>query len=211
MNIKTKKIIAREFLYGILFLLLGVGLYYSTYPYNYYLKNKKNVKATEINKLKSHRDSLESTFKEKKSTQEWFYKQVMTEYDVYNVNRVDVLWNRFMEISDNDSIEIKWKGKWKEDDITLFFESIGFYSPDSLDNFIRRYSYSKSELSAIQKVENIDREIKLLKNDLNSIRFLSNNDKIVFVRKSLFILLFLLFILRYAYYGTKWSIKTLKN
>ncbi len=211
MNTKQKKILAREFLVTIIFLLLGVGLYYSTFPYNYYLENKKNKKATEINKLTGLRDSLVSIFEEKKTAQEWFYKQVTTEYEVYNVNRVDVLWNRFLEISDNDSIEIKWKGKWKVDDITLFFEKIGFSRPDSLNNFIKRYSYSKSESSAKQKVENINNDIKILKKDFNSISILSPQMQIDFLKKSLLVLFIILFMLRYIYYGIKWSLKTLKE
>ena len=105
MNIKYKKIIAREFLVTIIFLLLGVGLYYSTLPYNYFLQNKKTKETTEINRQTNIRDSLARIFEEKKLAQDWFYKQVISEYEVYNIKSVDVLWNRFLTISNNDSIK----------------------------------------------------------------------------------------------------------
>lgn len=211
MNIRTKKIIAREFLYTILFLLLGAGFYYSIVPYNYYLENKKNKRSTEINKLTSFRDSLASLFEEKRSAQEWFCKQVTAEYEVYNVNNVDVLWNRFLEISNNDSIEIKWEGKWKEDNVTNFFEKIGFSNPDSLDNFIKKNSYSKFESSTKQKVENINSKISILNRNIKSISIISHSEQIDFLKKFMLALLILLFGLRHTYCVIRWSIKILRE
>ena len=92
LTMQTKKIIAREFLMLVLLVLLSSIFYFSTFVYNYINENQKNQIKTEINKHKIIKDSLSRIIEQKKYAQDWFFKEVTNEYDVYNTQTSQSLW-----------------------------------------------------------------------------------------------------------------------
>jgi hypothetical protein len=65
MNIKTKKIIAREFLIVTLVLTIGLISFLSTYGYNAYKQKQAEDSATEIAEKTKLADSLSISYKAK--------------------------------------------------------------------------------------------------------------------------------------------------
>ena len=211
LTMQTKKIIAREFLMLVLLVLLSSIFYFSTFVYNYINENQKNQIKTEINKHKIIKDSLSRIIEQKKYAQDWFFKEVTNEYDVYNTQTSQSLWDRFVVISKNDSIKVKWNNKWKEDQITDFFKKIGFSNADSLQKFINNFSYTDLELTSVRKLDSINNEINILNKTNNTTIILSHNQQLNYLEKALLVLFVFLFAFRFFFYAIKWSIKTLKD
>ena len=119
--------------------------------------------------------------------------------------------DRFVVISKNDSIKVKWNNKWKEDQITDFFKKIGFSNADSLQKFINNFSYTDLELTSVRKLDSINNEINILNKTNNTTIILSHNQQLNYLEKALLVLFVFLFAFRFFFYAIKWSIKTLKD
>ena len=212
LTMQTKKIIAREFLVLVILVLLGTISYFSTYVYNYFNQNQKDSLKTEIKQHTIIKDSLSKIISEKEYAHVWFFKEVSKEYNVEKYNSVEKWWNRSQSLAKNDSIKIIWETDWKKDPLYIqFFNKIGFPNSDSLQNFIKRASYTKLELNTKNKADSLSKIITTLNKTYNTTRILSQNQQFEFLWKSILVLFILLFAFRYLFYAIKWSIKTLKD
>jgi hypothetical protein len=210
MNLKTKKTIAREFLYFLISCAIGIITFTATYISNTIKKNQiQNIEAKIFDK-KNISDSLSKQFKNKIDNQSWFYvefnNKVSNHYKSY-----EKLWKRLENLSLNDSVEYKWNNHW-EKSLINFNNEMGFKNPKEFNNFIIKNSLTKNEKYIKDLSTKIELEImtlykskKQIINKIHPPEIQSEYGKLAII-----ISLIILFGLRYLYYSVKWSLKILK-
>ena len=94
MNLKIKKIIAKEFLILIAFALI-IGLtFIGTYPYNYIIKSKIDTLEKEGKYLRDSIDLLLNSFESRIDKQKWLFDE-LTKLDAKgNFSTYKVLWKK---------------------------------------------------------------------------------------------------------------------
>ena len=209
MNIKTKKIVAREFIFIVSILSLGILTFLFIYPYNYYNGIQANNKSDLIRRNHSVADKINDVFKLKIEKQEWFFKK-MTEYFNIDYNNSEMLWARNERLLKADSLKIKWL-TWNNE-IKIPFMKMGFNSYVSMEEFIKANSLNTEELKNKIKYDSLQHVINKLYDEKRTIKnnILSYTQQKELALKVIFALIIILFVLRYLIYGTLWSIKTLK-
>jgi len=214
MNKKIKKIIAREFLLLLALILLSALIFVCVFPYNSYQENrieKINKKLIEREKLN---DSLHKSVNEKIKKQEWFFEKISSEFDISNseYSELKTLWPILQRIAENDSTEHRWNNKW-EKSLIDFHKSIGFKKGKDLQIFILNNSITSKDSIQLNKSNEIQKEITELskqKIELKN-RIFQYSEKRNFIIGISAILFGILFVLRYLFYGIKWSIKELND
>ncbi|GAB6283590.1 MAG: hypothetical protein STSR0008_23720 [Ignavibacterium sp.] len=210
MNIKTKKLIAREFIFIVSVLSIGILTFLFIYLYNYYNSIQVDNKSELIRRNHSVADKINNKFKSKIEEQEWFFKIMNKNFDIEDYNNYEMLWTRNEQLLKADSFKIIWL-TWN-DDIKIPFMKMGFNSVASLEDFIRDNSLNTEELKNKSKYDSLQLIINNLYDEKRSIEnnMLSYTQQKELSLKVIFALIIILFILRYLIYGTLWSIKTLK-
>jgi RNAse (barnase) inhibitor barstar len=214
MNKKIKKIIAREFLLLLTLILLSALIFVCVFPYNLYQENKiekTNKKLIEKEKLT---DNLHKSVNEKIKNQKWFFEKISSEFDITNTeySELKTLWPILQKIAENDSTEYRWNNKW-EKSLIDFHKSIGFKNGKDLQFFILNNSITSKDSIQINKSNEIQKEITELskqKIELKN-RIFQDSEKEKFIIGISAILFGILFVLRYLFYGVKWSIKQLND
>lgn len=215
MNIKTKKIIAREFLTLTLVLTIGLISFLLTYGYNAYKKKQVQDSKTEISEKTKLTDSLSISYKAKFEKHNWLFEQFSKHYDLSDdttFDESDEIWKRFDNYALKDSINYKWVHIWDGEKVS-FLKSIGFQNPKSFQSFIEKNRISKTDSSNFNSSLSENSEIAILvkvKNE-NESEILTYNEQTEFGIKALIISLIIFFGLRHLFYSIKWSIKTLKQ
>ena len=214
MKISIKKIIAREFLILIVVVVCGSLCFLCTYPYNYHIKKEIEKLNTKISRKTILKDSLKATYFEKQEKQDWYLNNFINEFSIYKSRTSEKLWKRTQILTNNDSIKILWENTWSKDkQIISFFNKIGFSNPIELQNFIKDNSFLKLEKINKNQTISLEKEIQNLNNSkIDKIhKVLSYNKQIEFLKNSVCLLFIILFGLRYIFYASKWSLKTLKE
>lgn len=212
MKISTnnKKILAREFVFFIICLVIFILSFLFIFPYNYITQNQSANLVEEIHKKNTYIDSLQDINIKKTETQKYFTNNYIKEFDGVSDSETNKkLWNILERIVKADSVNYNWKNKW-EKTLVNFNIKMGYKSPEEFTKFIKSNVINSSDLELIEKNK---KEIKFLKAQQleKQNNFIEINEQF---RLSLFVLLssfFFLFILRYLVYGTKWSLKVLKE
>lgn len=214
MDNKRNKTIAREFLVFIAFIIIEVFLFSFIYLYNFYQKSQIEITNENLTIKNTFINNALIPINKKKKNQEWFFKKISSEFDISNsqYSKLETLWPIMQKIAENDSTKYRWDYKW-EKDLTEFHKTIGFTNPKVLQDFILKNSLSLKDSIELKKVYKIQQEISLINKHKQEIK-----NKIFTVKqieeliiKSAYILFCILFILRYLFYGIKWSFKTLKK
>ena len=209
-NTNNKKILAREFVFFIICLITFILSFLFIFPYNYITQNQSANLVEEISKKNTYIDSLQDINIKKTETQKYFTNNYIKEFDGVSDSETNTeLWNILERIVKADSVKYKWKNKW-EKTLVNFNIKMGYKSPEEFTKFIKSNLISSSDLELIEKNK---KEIKFLKSQQLEKQndFIEINEQF---RISLFVLLisfFILFIIRYLVYGTKWSLKVLKE
>lgn len=215
MNNKIKKIIAREFLLLIFALLIGVLTYLCVYPYNAYKRYKiESYSASVVEKTKLS-DSLSRVFNAKQHKHSWFFYKVSDSFDITTdtiLNTKDKLWKRFDRFSQNDSIVYRWKNKFNQE-IIEFFKSIGFKTPEYLNEFIVRNRISKLDSSNFILSNTLKKEVEKINiyKIVNTNQILTKEQQVKLTLKVFLYALILIYGVRYFIYAILWSIKTIKQ
>jgi hypothetical protein len=214
MKLKTKKIIAREFLTLTLGLTIGIISFLCTYPYNAFRGNQVENETTKILEKSKRVDTLSQSFKNKINQRKWFFDKYSNQWDisVHNLNTPDKLWNRLDFLAINDSIKYKWQNVWDKD-IIAFNKEIGFLNPDEFQSFIDKNRITKIDSSNYDSSLVINSEVAILienKKDYES-KILSYNEQKELGMEALIISVIILFGFRYLLYSIKWSLKILKE
>jgi hypothetical protein len=216
MNLKARKLLAREIL--ILFAVLTSGLiaYLCTVIHNVYIRNELDKVGKEIIAKHILADSLSKSYDVKKEKQNWYYDELANEYDLSNDGDVyqnsESLWGRISYLSAHDSIMDRFQNKW-DSDFKRFHEKIGIKNAFQLVAFVKSNLHSDIDKTNNKAAQRIRKEA----HSLNGKESALWNELIVQesqIQTTLIVLLIsasLFFIFRYIFYLVYWSIKILRT
>lgn len=210
MRLTTKKIIAREFLALLLVLLFGMIIFLCIYPYNAFVENKINGISNEINSKSKEIDRLSYKYKSKLDYKNLLYENWNnTELEKYPK---EVFLKRLDNLEKHDSIDYKWKNTW-DSSVVLFFKNTGFKNPYELKVFIKNNRLTENENFNFKKANKLKSVIsKLNKEKEEAIKNkFSDSEQMNFTLYSILLISIFTFVIRYLFYGVKWSFKTLKE
>lgn len=213
-SIKTKRIIAREFLFLISCLFIVLITFVSILVYNKYLEKKITDNEKTINKIRDNPNPLTISYNNKIEQQTKFVNNL---YFFLNNKRITItadqrnkLWRKLCSSALHDSIDFKWTNKWRPQ-LTLPIEKQGFNTPSKFKNFILENTPTEKEFNSFKK-ENItvyqaEMEITNLKNKKSDY----NKDLHYILINTLLFSFLILFILRYIFIGIMWSFRILRE
>lgn len=237
MNIRTKKIIAKEFLYLLFVFALGVVCFLSIYAYNFYLyKQGENLNKTILQKQKVA-DSLNKLIAVKNDPFKEFGGREITPAKRFSVDQfAQMIKTKYPEYKkiDNRILVEKVIAKYPiyQESVDLTSQNISRDSIDGLpilkkkkstkenwDNYLEINIPIKTSLPTPppykiwKESEQIKSELSKEKIERNQIdlKVLSFNDQFLFTCKALILFFIILFGIRYLYYAFKWSTTTLKE
>lgn len=210
MKLKSKKIIAREFILLILLLALGVISFLCIYPYNYYRNSQSHDLEKTIAQKNKITERLSYQYKTKFAKRDWYFEKFTVKFgsDSY---KNDELWNRLLFLAKNDSIRHKWN-IW-DNEFSNFNIELGFDTPQKLKEFIDRVRLNKIDSTNYTEALKIKQDILKLREREKEVEMkkFSSEEQFIFGMTSTIILLIMLFPARYLFYGVRWSIKVLKE
>lgn len=208
MQLKLKKIIARESLYLLASITLSVLFYLSLLGYDQYLSIKKNRALDNLEKLEITYDSLTNRYEAKIDKQKLLYEKFSNNYSPY-FETYENMWDRMIYLYESDSIYIKFNKIWSKE-IIDFFKSEGLNSGESLNLFIES---NRLPPHVDKQIKAFKRNIELSKNEVNDLnkKKLRSDEKIELSLIALAILLIFFMLIRYIVYLVMWSMRTLKT
>lgn len=210
MKLKTKKIIAREFILLNIALALGFISFLCIYPYNYYRSSQADNLDMTIKEKNKIKDSLSYQYKCKSQKKDWFFEKFTEKFgsDLY---KNEELWNRILYLAEKDSIKYKWNIWAKE--LVDFNKELGFDTPQKFKEFIDANRLTKKDSTNYTESLKINQDIGTLKERKKEIEIikLSFKEQVRFGVTSTIVLLIILFAVRYLFYAVRWSIKVLKQ
>jgi len=220
MKVQTKKIIAKEFLYLLLIIALSFLCFLSTYAYNFYLINRSENLGMIIIKKEKFTDSLNKIENNLQSIGAPGYK----------------LWSALNKSSYYTKSYDDFKSQFSTiDRINKLYRALnqnGYYTKSAAEFYTQYFSDVKNDPFAEfggheikdslppppkykkwKEAEKIKSELTKNKFERSQIdhRVLSFNDQFSFACKALILFFAIFFLIRYLYYGYKWSTTTLKQ
>ena len=214
MNLKTKKIIAREFLVLLLSLVIGFAAFLITYFCNSYRQSKSGTITKQIQYKEFVADSLMRPFIVKTEKQEWLHKKFSEKINLSDstLNSPEKLWNKLDEIIEKNSIPTGSNRTWKKEFVDVLSNTI-YNTPDKFQKFVDSNKITLDDKAKYLQARNVVVQIQLLHDDktIQESKIISFESKIEISFWAFCIALMILFGLRYIYYSIKWSIKTLQK
>ncbi|WP_290861612.1 hypothetical protein, partial [Flavobacterium sp.] len=166
--INNKKILAREFVYFILCLLISSLIFLFIFPYNYFTQNQAANFAKEVKEKNVFIDSIKSINNKKIDAQNYFTDKYKKEFDIDIYSEVNTeLWITLNRIVKADSVKYKWENKW-EKTLVSFNKKMGYKSPEEFTNFIKSNVISSSDIALIEKSKKEVRFLKSQEKDKNN-------------------------------------------
>ena len=213
MKLQTKKIIAKELLFFLVVLGLGLTFFFCTFPYNLFRNNQIGNLDDAILEKTQLADSLSQSFTLKFQKQKWFFDQYANKFEndpKYNTQ--EKVWFRLDDLAKNDSIKFRWEKKWSKELVT-FNQEIGFTTPEKMKDYIEvntiniidSINYKQSLTSNQQKDSLINK-----KNEIKT-KILSFDEQVELGIMTIIIFVIVLFLIRYLFYAVTWSMKILKE
>lgn len=215
MQLRAKKIIAREFLAILSCILVSSIYFFGVLIYNYRLDSQIEDTTIKIQKRNNLIDSLVAPFKNKLENQEWFYDESENKViqDRYKSSgSPDQLWERLSYLYKADSIVYKWDNIYKKN-VKDGLREIGFKNGNEFNLFIKENSLSDSESEVYTRVQLIKEEITSLDtkvSDIEQNKF-DHEEQIGSTLLILLIIGLVIFPLRYIVYAICWSYRILKQ
>jgi predicted RND superfamily exporter protein len=214
MRHKVKKIIAKEFLILISVIIIGITCIVFTFINNLYWKKRVKNLQIEIKKKGREVTKLVNPLYSKIKQRNWLYYQLNITENLgkSKYNTPSKLWKRFNELALSDSLSFRYNNEWGSR-IKGIFAEIGFSSPKQLQNFIETNRINNNDNLKNKKAENIKKEIEVQNTQLNYYysKMMNSEEQNQYLMWCMLISFLVFFILRYVYYGVKWSINTLKH
>ena len=214
MQLKIKKLIAKEVILILGSMFLTLIIFLLVYPYNLYCKSKLDdiSKTITYNKVKSK--SLSSQYDIKLKQHHWFFNENAKEYDMQaaSYNDAEKLWEQLENIYNKDSIEYKYNKVWGKDLIAVL-DKIGFHNAQMFKEFISKNILSQSDKKNKDISNKLKSEISTLKSTKRMLirKIFTMEEQIWFSIKAFIIILIFLYPIRILYWSFVWSTKTLKQ
>ena len=209
MELKSKKLLAKEFVILIITLFLGVIFYSILFLYNLQLTKQVNSIKGEIQLQREVADSLNSIIDAKIQKQKWFYKEISKVSDVSRFKNYEDFWQRVSFLAQKDSLKFRWSNQYTKSDIENF-RRIGFHDADSLQKFALYNEITKQEIEEKSRLAILIGSLEIELYEIDQI-LMSSKDQFRISRIFLFCLLLIVFLLRYIFKGLVWSYKILKE
>jgi hypothetical protein len=214
MNIKAKKIVAREFLIFIACITIAIMTFSTIYLLNYCKEYQIHSLSRDIDTKSDFSDSLSRPYRLITKKQFEFTEKYKSRFDFYTKQDYSnvKIWDKLYDIAKSDSIKYKWETTWDKELVT-FIKELGFHTPESFKTFILSNNLSKDDIKRNQEATKINLEINILLNNRSGISntIVSTNNQLKISVFAFLISLIILFIFRYIFYGVTWSIRTLKQ
>ncbi|MCF6404814.1 hypothetical protein L3C95_18085 [Chitinophaga filiformis] len=210
MKLKTKKIIAREFLLLLLCAALAIFTFLGIYPYNFLKKRQIEALTIEITDKKNHADSLLAHVERKASKQ---FKFTNWYAHTFNVPREhQKIWMHFYKMAQTDSIKQLCEPNSNRD-FVAFLNQTGFKSPERFKSFILKNTLTLKDIHAKEAsiIANKEADSMAIQRDELTTQILPFKSQLGISYLVFLTGLVALFLLRYVYYGIKWSILVLKQ
>lgn len=215
MQLRTKKIIAREFLIAITCLFISLLYFLGILIYNYRLDTQIKDVLEERDTKSNLIDSLSVPFKKKLENQEWFYNESEKKViqDKYKSSEsTDKLWERLSYLNKADSIIYKWNNVWKND-VKDGLREIGFKDGKAFNLFIEQNSLNNKERDVYDEIISIKKEINSLNEKSSNIeqKKIEYDQQVESTLQILLLLTLVGFPIRYFLYAIRWSYRILKK
>lgn len=215
MGLKYKRILAREFLFSLSVLVLGIASFLGVYVYNAIQESQVKKMSSEINSASAVSDSLSFPFNEKMKNRKWLFDEWSKHIDLSNDDRYNTsekLWKRCEFLTAHDSIQYRWQNVWDENLVSIF-EGMGFSNPDEFDAFIRDNQISNTDSNNLMVADSLNKSLLNIeaKRSTTIEAMLSPVEQQGFALRFMLISALVLFGLRYIVYGVFWSLKVLNE
>jgi uncharacterized protein (DUF2164 family) len=145
MNLKSKKIIAREFLFLISSVVIAVLVFVGIHIYNQILKEEIRQIEDSIAALRDELDKIEEPYAKKIEEQHRLFESAG--YDIENGNEHSKIWARLVELGKADSIVHKWNFVWNND-LKETFKEIGLNTGEEVNQFVINNTLNIRELQS---------------------------------------------------------------
>lgn len=213
MDLKFKRIIAREFLAFILVVVLSLIVFAYTFLQNEYWHSKCSSIELQIHEKKDSISKLTRTYEMKYRYQRWLFNEMSSYYDLEDLNSVGTFWDYNVSLVAKNSLIPQWD-VWRKDKAAMvFFNRLGFYCGDSLQSFINANTMTDYDLMNKKRSEQIADEIHLLNDKkIEAKNKVFTTDLQISIAINWFLVFaFIIFVLRYLFYGVRWSISILSQ
>jgi hypothetical protein len=214
MKLNSKKIIAKEFLVLLSVIVITLLMFFCTELYNAFKFHQLDkINSTISFKTKLSKD-LAHNYAFKSEKRIWFFKKFSNEFNIidtkYDTN--EKVWGRLEYLAKKDSIKHKIEKEWTSE-MTNFIFSLGFSTPLKFKKFIEDNSENSNDINQYKESKRIQIEVKNLEIEkLNlSKEIIIKKDQINIIKYTFIVLVGFFFILRYLFYGVKWSVKILNQ
>lgn len=214
MELRRKKIIAREFL--ILMGCIGIAAlcYVGLLLWNWHYINRQTNIDKEIADKKSRVKELLGVFERKSANQHWFYDKLNERWDMGPANSESIQrrWARWEQRATMDSIPILYEKLWPKGR-KRWYSKIGFSNATDLGQFIRDNSISKEDKQDTLEAGNISLEILELQNESNSLyrKTIYPENVLPFTLNAFIISLIVSFPFRFLVKAIRWSIRVVRQ
>ncbi len=214
LNLKKKKIIAREFVFFVIILFITLlGFLYTVY-YNSHLNKKIAHTKAQIESNTNRAHPLAKVYSDKLQKQKWFYSRVNEKFDIdpIHILNYEMLWSNFQRIVEHDSMAIRFNQTWSPD-IRQGYIDIGFKSAEQLQSFIQRNIITENDIKNNNEASHLYASNQGFVWDADNMSglFYNSPKQLLFSLYTFLWAMAILFGLRYLFYGIVWSAKTLKQ
>jgi hypothetical protein len=213
MHIRSKKILAREFLIFITCLAIGLLTYLGLNVFNHFQQKKVSHLEIQTHLKRLEGDSLAKIYENKRRVQSDFTDKYIKHFNLSrNIFTNERVWLPLYRTAKSDSVQYKWENQWK-DKAVPFLQKAGFSTPQEFRDFILKNMAMAKDIEQYRLSGVAYAQRDSLQNILDNKRM-----KIVGPSRqwrtalmALGIAFIVLFVVRYTHYAIRWSIKTLKQ
>jgi hypothetical protein len=209
MHINHKKVLAREFIFFVVGVLTVIFFYIGILIYNQIILRKIKKNENSIGALTVLRDSLAKPYNDKLEKEVWFYEECKKNMLVTRGNRLD-LWIRLNKSIKNGDLVSKYDNS---ENVRTNLKSLGFETVSDLKHFINQNTIHAPEVNDKLKANEINDRLTIMMQENYSLSnsALDESEQIQTLEFVLLISFSVLFLLRWLYYGCKWSIIILRQ
>lgn len=212
MKQSIKKIIAKEFLYFLLVIVICVITLMGTCFSNLLQESKLSDAIKEIEKNQNLSINYKDKLQKRIENQIIFIQKYTKEFDInakVDESSARDAWKKLQHYVETDSIKYKWEKVWTNELIN-FQKKVGLGSPEKFSQFIKENSITKTDSLKLDFYRTEIHSLKL-KTTIAINKQFSKKEQIDLTLQVLYLSVFIIFGIRYLYLGFRWSKNVLKE
>jgi hypothetical protein len=212
MELKRKKLLAREFLILVLSVIISFIAFVATYGYNYKLEKDKEPIIIDRDKLAGEYAEFIRISNQKISNQKWLYDEWDSHPNLHDYSDYKVFFKGLVNIYKADRIEYKWNNVWG-DDILSFLKDNGFLTAKKLEEFVKTNMITDEDRLRNRQADKIASKMSVLNTMIRKLEVahMELYEQVNFALVVLLIIGIIVFPIRFLFYGIRWSYKILKS